>query len=176
MVFLICAQTKHVLSAHEVSDWLLNSNMRIAVTAVCVYNYMIESTPGSEPINGFWWVARLEHQPQFGLAKVRIYENTRKRHFTVKRLLTWPSLSKFTLDTENGGPLLYDGFKVDLIPCPFTYDDTYEEIRGKEVAKKITASKEEQLPYIDDLVELDHLKATLEGALETLAKLRAKIV
>ena len=176
MVFLICAQTKHALSACEVSDWLLNSNMGIKVTAVCLYNYMIEGAPGSEPIDGFWWVARVEQPPKFGLAKVRVYENNGSRYFTVKRLLTWPSLSKFILDTVNGGPLLYDGFNVDQIQCPFTYEDTYEEIRGKEVPRKANTLKDVQIPYSGDLEELDRLKATLEGALKTLDKLRAKMV
>ena len=173
MVFLICAQTTHLLSAREVSDWLINSDMGLKVTGVCIYNYMIETAPGSEPIDGFWWVASVEQQPKFGLATVRVYENNGSRYFTVKRLLTWPSLSKFILDTENGGPLLYDGFNVDQIQCPFTYADTYELIRGKEAPEKANVS---QIPYSCDLEELDRLKATLEGALETLAKLRAKMV
>ena len=210
MVYQICAQTQHQLTSGEVAKWLRHSDQKFKVKAVHVYHYMVAGKPGTDPIEGFWWVATIdEHEAFVERSSVRVYEKItgssgytyKSRFFTTKIMKSWPHLGNFVQDEEHGGPLLLDGFGRQKIECPYTWEDTYEEIRGKEIREKprkhhhsknhhsknhhskkhhIIESDDEsrdiQEPYTADLEQLDRLEEILIEALTTLKDVRARII
>ena len=66
---MICAQTRHNLSATDVVSWLENSQYMIHVVGLQVYGYWTEGKDG-EMFEGYWWVAEIKKNKKIGRAHV----------------------------------------------------------------------------------------------------------
>ena len=137
---MICAQTRHNLSANDVVSWLENSQYMIKVVGLQVYGYWAEGKDG-EMFEGYWWVAEIRRNKMVNTALnggsgFRVYNG--RKYFTVKNMVKWPKVDRFRVAMDGDDtdvPMLSSsyGFEIDF---PYTYRDMYVTVRGKDPSKR----------------------------------------
>ena len=158
---MICAQTRHNLSANDVVSWLENSQYMIKVVGLQVYGYWAEGKDG-EMFEGYWWGAEIKKNRMVdsalkGGSGFRIYNG--RKYFTVKNMVKWPNVERFrvTMDgNDSDVPMLSSSYGMRFM-FPYSYRDMYVGVRGKDPINREEKKKSLVLEILSKLKELKEL-------------------